>query len=96
MQGQQFIFTSLLTFYDLATDMLRSVIRSAQTNRIDLVSGMYRIHAINNTDRDRKEKGTSVRFTSLLPGNALKQWAKFLNSSYDKRTLILPVTECFL
>eukprot|EP00112_Aurelia_sp_Birch-Aquarium-sp1_P008147 Seg1894.2 transcript_id=Seg1894.2/GoldUCD/mRNA.D3Y31 product="hypothetical protein" protein_id=Seg1894.2/GoldUCD/D3Y31 len=76
------------TFGDLATDILRGVITSAQTNRIYVVFDVYRTHAIKNVERGRGEKVTLVKFTSLLPGHAVKGWAKFLKSSHNKKALI--------
>ena len=77
------------TFGNLSKGILRNIIKVAQTNRIDVVFDVYRIHSIKNAERSRREKDTSVRFTSFLPEHVVKQWAKFLKSSYNERTLIM-------
>ena len=83
------------TSQDLAKAELKKVIREGGDNseRVDVVFGVYRESSIKDTERANRGAGSDIRFNHISAGHRIKQWRSLHSEAHNKTTLIEFITE---
>ena len=80
---------------EIAESLLISMVLNEGTSsdRIDVVFNDYREDSIKSAERENRGEGSGSEFLKLQADSQVKQWQKFLCSSWNKQALIVFVTE---
>ena len=68
------------TFGQLAAGIINSALRDGHgSERMDIVFDVYKDHSIKKVERLRRKTNPGVQYKSIMSGQIVHQWRKFLN-----------------
>ena len=82
-----------LTYRELANRLLETILTAGKNaKRIGVVFDIYTKNSINDTERNRRSKG-SLQLQQIVPTSVIKQWDALLSSNDNKNKFISFIVE---
>ena len=77
-----------LTFGEFSDGLLRSILNKAATFiRIDIVFDVYKDISIKAAGRRKRQRATTLKFSTIISTHKIKQWHEFLSNATNKMVL---------